>query len=98
VVLVNPHWATSLLMNGAARFRRNWLVPLGTAAVPVVATIVKRFSMPSMMLGQLSRKSLVMIAVTIFFIILFIALGVYDGIAMQTSSSQRSIQPAGQQS
>ena len=97
IVLVNPGWATSLLMSGAARFHRNWLAPVGAAAVPAVATIVKRFSMPSTMRGQLSRKSLMMIAVTIFLIILFIALGVHDGMEMQRESGQESVQPAGQQ-
>jgi hypothetical protein len=106
VVLGTPR-VTYLLMNGTARLHRNLLAAseIGRnslaaskmAATPLVAAIAERFSMPKMMLGQLSRKKLVLIAVTIFFIVLFIAFGVYDGIAMQRSPGQTSVPVAGQQ-
>ena len=104
VFLINHRWVTSPLMNGTtylmravARIRWDRLGALGIRVVSGVAMAAKRIPRPKVTLGQVSRKSLVMIAVTVFFIMLFIALGVYDGISMQPSSSQRPVPAAGQQ-
>jgi hypothetical protein len=82
VLLVNLRWATSLSMNGAARLRRSSLAALGMLAAAVVAAITQSG------LARLPRRTLIMIAVAIFFVILFIALGAYDGIEMQRPPSQ----------
>jgi hypothetical protein len=88
VLLVNPRWVTSALMNGAATVRKRSLAALRILAAAVVTAIAQSE------LTRLSRRSVIMIAVVIFFIVLFIALGVYDGFAMQTEPGQ-SIPTAG---
>lgn len=52
----------------------------------------KRASMPNMMPAHLSRTSLMIIAVIIFFVILLIVLGLYAGIAGRMLSSQPPLQ------
>ena len=91
VLLVNRRRATSTLMNGAMTLRKPSLAALRILSVAVVAAIAQSG------LARLSRRSVIVIAVVIFFIALFIGLGVYDATTMQTSPSQ-SIPTAGGQS
>ncbi|ORW34976.1 hypothetical protein AWC19_00030 [Mycobacterium palustre] len=81
-LLVNLRWARSVSMSGTAALRSSSSAALEIPVVLAAAAVTRSA------LVRMPKKSLIVIGLVIFLLILFIALGVYDGIEMQRPPAQ----------